>query len=194
MHRDRFSTKELQVEPIFGGDRFVLPPRKLGHIRHFGWILVGSGLFGVGFMVAWMGLPIAAGVEELRQQQGWSGWFSIGFGLLGVVGLVPSLGLLVAGSAVVCDRTHTVIELRDGWLTVKEKFFFLSWRRKCRLPSIHRIRFGARMSESIESLPSIVGELATGLVAEGDGVTFLITAAYPRTLLAEFGRRTGGSR
>jgi hypothetical protein len=179
--------QDLVVDYSGGGVRYVLPRRELGQLRHAGWFVIGLGGFITAFMVLWMSGPIVGGINDLANQRGF-GLFTLLFGCLGVFGLVPALGMLIAGFAIVLNRTSTVVELRNGVLRSKERLLLASWRRKRRAAEIKRLRIAMasewKQQEKDFDFSKWLGTSEAALVAETtDGKDVVVAVVYPRELL-----------
>jgi len=183
------------TEPIAGGVRYVLPRRVLGKARYAGLALAGMGLFTTLFMCLWMGLPIAGGVDLLRDGE-WFGLLLIGFGLIGLFGLIPGLGMLIAGLAVFTNKTTPLVEVRDGKLIAIEKFGPIKWKRKRPMDKVRRLTIieglSSKRKHRSDDQPEPIelftddgesGELLT-IEATGDGIKPLkLAPGYPAEIL-----------
>lgn len=197
------TTPDFTTETLAGGVRYVLPRRALGKARYGGLVLAAFGMFITAFMCLWMGMPMAAGVGMLRDGE-WFGWLLIGFGLLGLFGLIPGLGMLLTGIAIFLNKSHAVIEVRDGKLYAIEKFGLLRWKRKRPAERIRRLTITAGLggmpkprgrdeTEPHEFFRDIADDLLT-IEATGEDIKPLkLASGYPaetlRALAAELAER-----
>lgn len=188
----QFEQPSFTTNYLGDGVQYRLPRRQLGRARHLGWIVFGAGLILSLFMLGWMSGPILMGVKEFQIGNA-GGWFSIAFGCFGLIGLIPGLGMLQGGLAIVSNRTRCEVELRDGQVFVKERFYFARMRRKRDIAGIRELQ----VSDGSEHLSAIhgprsqkhntaiwLGDSDHALVAKTNHKkTFLLAAAYPHDLL-----------
>ena len=174
----------IQIESFPGGDRFVLPYRRVAFARLAGWGLIGFGAFVTLFMVGWMWMPVSEGIEMLGKGEKF-GIFLLLFGATGLIGLAVSLAMIVAGIAFLQNKTRTIVEIVDGRIICREKFGWASFKRKCKLQRI--LQFRIADGGSVETGPHNrrFEKLGQVLVAEGDGNSFPILFGYPKELLNE---------
>ena len=99
--------------------------------------LVGS-LFGVAFMLFWMGMPLAEGIDLLKQNKQF-GWALIAFGSLGFFGLLPAIGVLCWSIGALCNRSYCTIAVTTLKLICTERAFVARRRRKIKIDEIHRL-------------------------------------------------------
>lgn len=186
-------------EPLATGVRFILPRRELGSMRHVGWVIAGVGAIGALFMVGWMWQPIAGGIKQLQAAppgQQMFGWISIGFGCLGLIGLTITVGMVMAGLAIVWNRSRCTVEIRSGRLFATDHFFFYRLRRKMPVAEIQRLRLAGprnaaekfsreREKFSSDDLSGLVGRYDTVLLADrANKRSMAIAVAYPHEMLS----------
>ncbi len=182
----QFEQSDFTTDYVGGGTRYRMPRRTLPKVRDAGWIVMAFGLFVTLFMVAWMSGPLLSGIKAWNRDPGMA-LFSIAFGCAGIFGLVPGLGMLIGGLAIVTNRTRCDIDIRNGKITVKDRFLLARLKRKRKISGISSLRI-ITASESLSEQQQYdatdwLGEYEAALSAKTNGKDFLIAAAYPREML-----------
>ena len=184
------NAEKLRTEPVVGGTRFVLPRRQRSIVRGVGWGVAGTGLLATVFMISWMGGPIVGGVGMLLDDEP-GGIPLILFGLLGVFGFIPAAGVFLAGLTLLSGRSQCTVEVRDGKLSVHERFLLFTWRRKrdadrVRELVVTRLSSSRTRYKRSGQRPDLVDGLGESLIARGSDIKDLVMApGYPRDLLEE---------
>ena len=119
----------IEVVPVTGGFRYVLPKRGGKPVRTAGWVIGGFGAFATAFMVLWMSGPLRAFFES----RGGDRWFSLVFGLFGLGGLVPGLAMLFGGIGAAAGWSYCEVEVAGPDIKVIERFGLVRWSWSRRL-------------------------------------------------------------
>lgn len=186
----QFERIDFTTDYLGGGARYRLPRRKFRRARHLGWVVVGGGLILTLFMLGWMSGPVLGGIKDWSRDQGVA-LFSIAFACFGLIGLVPGIGALLGGLAIVMNRSRCDIQVRDGKIKVKDRFFLARLRRKREIHGIVSLRLmsadKAQIDDEHEAPPIDVstwlGDFDMALIAKTQGKDFPIAIAYPRETL-----------
>ena len=189
------------IKPItLPGDRilFRLPKRELDDLRRWGWWPIGSGAFGIVFMLFWIGTPFSWGIGLLMQNQAF-GWALIAFGLLGWSGLFFSLKLFAFGLSVLRNTTWSEIELRPKILIDRQRFGWFTFKTKWKVADIQRFELSTDMNSGsgvknttgnnwfVDKMPEDCCALRVVMKQRAQGREHL-AIAYPKEIVVEIGQ------
>ncbi len=181
-------------ERFVGGAIYTLPDRRLGKARWFGALLVAGGLLFATMLAAWMAVPMVPGWRMIQGGDAF-GWLLCAFGCLALAGVNKCVLVIVAGLAIVKDRTSCKIEIRDEKLLVHELFFQRKWTRKISTPlsEFRHLRVGpARVDGSLvedEYESSMLADFDSAIFASvGKGKPMAIADCYPKPMLDKLAR------
>lgn len=182
------SSKEplFEHESTLQGERFILPYRTLGGLRHIGWIVSGAALFAILFSFLWISIPLSMFLELVRKGDPFA-VVPVLFALLGLAILVPAACILQVGLTVVRNRTRAILETRNGQIRLVEPFMLFRWVRRIPIKDIEKITILSADEESrmqFASLSDSLGDWTAGLQAHcRTGKPKLLVALYPHDLL-----------
>ncbi len=168
--------------------KFILPRRDLGSYRHFGWALIGMGLFGVAFMLVWISAPLMGAIQMIAGQPAMA-VFLAGFASFGLFGLYHSLRLFMLGAFTALNRTQCVVEIRGEWLYSNELLGPFTWKRKCSIDKIRQFSIERAISDQGENgeespISTVMGSNLLGIKAIGVKERgFLIAPAYTQEIV-----------
>jgi hypothetical protein len=186
----------VEVVPLTGGTRYILPARREKGMRTLGWVFTGFGGFITAFMVFWMSGPFM----DFLREQGPGRWSSLAFAMTGIFGLVPGLAMLLGGLGLAAGWSRCTVEVTADKIRLIERSGIIrwSWTRKTAdlmsLVSCGRETPASPQTDSLSRTSYVVNCIAA--VGREPGASQLtIGAGYPCSLLglleAELSEKTG---